>query len=337
MKSENQKLLFDMIHKALPANRALVDIVSELLGISTDAAYRRIRCAKLIDFEEAVLLCKRFKIGLEAFVNVSDKKQITCCYNPLENSTMGSHELDLHELLYDLDNTLSAPNGEIVMSSASLSLFNFLPFQELTFFNLYSLSSSIYSFTDNYDEFINYLDIEGLSKIYAEIVKKYNLIPSTEIWTAGVIDRMLTLICYHYEVGHFDNDNFPVLLCEELLSLLNSLQSWTEKGTKGDNNIPFKFYISEIDFDNSFILFKKEHSMKFTLKLFSINGLTATDERFCKEIENWIYDTVQHSTLISGSSEKVRYMFFNGLKQKIRMVIDKIYQNNLNRWVTVPK
>ena len=339
VKNENQILLFDLIQKAIPANFAMVDVVSDLLNISNDAAYRRIRGAKLIDFEETVLLCNHFKISLDSFVNAGDnKKQIQCGYTPLDLKDLHNHVFYLQNLLDDIDTVrLAAPDGEMIVSAATLPTFSYLPYHELTFFILFSWSNSVYGFSGNYDEFIKQLDVNDLVPFYEKIVKSYQQVPSTEIWTIGTIDRVLTLLNHHYEMGHFSDENFPLLLCEQLLDLVNTLQNWTEKGAKGTNATPYKFYVSEIDFDNSFILFKTANTSKCFLKLFTINGLRTSNEWFCREIENWLDNTEQRSTLISGASEKERYKFFSSLKQKVRFLIDKIYQSNLKEWAKINK
>ena len=337
IKNQNQNILFDNIQKVLPANRALVDVVSDLLNISTDAAYRRIRGVKSIDFDEAILLCNEFKISLDAFVNAPDVKQIQCGYTPLDINDTHNYVLYLQNLFEDIEKSRISPGGEIFMTAASLPAVYYFRYRELTLFNLFSWSNSVYGFSDNYSEFVNNMESDKLAVYHEKIVKSYHQVPSHEIWTTGTIDRILTLINHHYEVGHFSDENFPLLLCEQLLELLATLQGWMEKGEKGENNVPHKFYVSDIDFDNSFFLFKSANATKFFLKLFTINGLTTTDERFCTEIENWINNTMQRSTLISGSSEKERYKFFNSLKQKIRFLIDKVYQSNLKEWVNINK
>ena len=84
IKNENQNILFDLIQKSLPTNLALVDIVSELLEVGIDAAYRRIRGEKLISFEEALTLSKHFQISMDTLANVNaDKNFIKCRYSPL--------------------------------------------------------------------------------------------------------------------------------------------------------------------------------------------------------------------------------------------------------------
>jgi len=329
VKNNNQIMLFDLIQEVLPANLVMVDVISDLLNVSTDAAYRRIRGAKSIDFEEAVLLGNHFKIPLDSFVKASHKDQIRCHYAPFDLKNLQNQMTYLQNLLNDIDDIRSAEDGEMIISAANLPEFNYFSYKELTLFVLFLWSCSLFGFTGNFEKFTTTVDFNKLLDYYEKIVKSYQMVPSTEIWTTDTIDRLLTLLNHHYEMGHFSDEKFPLLLCEQTLDLINTLQNWAEKGSKGPHDTPYKFYVSEIDINNSFVMLKKEDTKKCLLKLFTINGLNTTDERFCQEVENWLDNTEQRATLISGASEKERHRFFNSLKQKVKMLNDKIYQSNL--------
>ena len=60
------------------------------------------------------------------------------------------------------------------------------------------------------------------------------------------------------------------------------------------------------------------------IKLYTINGLSASDKRFCNETENWLRNLAQRSTLISGASEGKRFKFFETQRKKITDLIEKI-------------
>jgi hypothetical protein len=196
----------------------------------------------------------------------------------------------------------------------------------LTFFKLFSWNCSVYGFTGTFDEFCKKLDADAneLLSVFDKIVQNYQLCPSTEIWSDYTIDRILGLLLYHYEMRHFDNEKFPLFLCEQLLDLIKMLHQWTDKGGKGLNNTPFKFYVSEIDMSNTFVLSKRSGKKRCSLKLFTTNHFDVLDQRFCKEAENWLNTAIQRSTLISGSSEKKRYEFFDRQRQKICALMEKM-------------
>ena len=58
IKNESQVMFFNQIKKVMPVPKTLVNEISNLLGIESDVAYRRIRGAQLINFEEALLIEK---------------------------------------------------------------------------------------------------------------------------------------------------------------------------------------------------------------------------------------------------------------------------------------
>jgi len=325
IKNKNQVLLFGLIQKALPKHIAMVDEISELLGIGVDAAYRRIRGDKPVSLEEAIKLCRHFQISMNSFVDATYSNHIQCRYAPLNLSDITDFITFVQVSSNNFEDTRLTPGGEIILSAVDVPIFNILPYKELTLFKLFSWSKSVYDFTTDYETFVKEVEnIESLNTNYENILKNYQLVPSTEIWTDNTIDAVLRLLNYHSEMKHFGNKKIPLLLCDQLYDLINTLQKWAEKGTKGPKDTSFKFYVSETDIANTFILFKKGKNTNCLLKLYTINGLGISDERFCSETENWLRKSIQQATLISGTSEKERFKFFETQREKIELLIDKI-------------
>jgi len=324
IKNDNQAKLFDLIQKEFP-NKALVDIVSGILDISYDSAYRRIRGDMKISFEEAIKLSENFQISIDSFANVTRKNQIQCGYYPLDLSDPKDYLSFIQSISDNIEKVQKTPGSEIILSTVDVPLFNLFIHRELTFFKIFSWHKSIYGYNGNFETFVNESETyESLIDLYEKIVKNYQLIPSSEIWTANTIDTILRLISYHVEMGHFSTEDAPLRLCDQLLILMDTLLSWAESGTKGPKNVPFKFYVSETDIANTFILFKTPERSNCLLRLYTINGLSISDESFCRETESWLNNSIQRASLISKTSEKERHKFFNVKKQKIRYVIQKI-------------
>ena len=326
IKNENQIILFDLIQKSLPKNQALVDIVSDILDVGIDATYRRIRGEKPISFEEAVKLCKHFNISMDAFANViTDKNYIKCRYSPLNLDKISDYLKYIQAISNNIEHFRKLPENEIILSATDIPIFNILLHKELSYFRIFSWSKIVYGYTGNYDDYCNVLDsTEIVLSCLKNIEKHYSHIPSTEIWTDNTIDSTLKLLDFHSEMNHFDNKEMPLLLCEQLLDLMNTTQINAEKGAKGQDNIPFELYISEADVGNTFVIFKSAHNINLLIKLYTINSLSISDERFCMETESWLRNLVQRATLISRASERDRFKFFQTQRQKIQFLIDKI-------------
>jgi len=63
---EEQKYLFDILKTKIPGQYRLTDMVEEVLNVSADSAYRRIRGDKELSLSEAIALCKRFNLSMDA-------------------------------------------------------------------------------------------------------------------------------------------------------------------------------------------------------------------------------------------------------------------------------
>ena len=325
-KKNDQVQFFEMIENVIPAHLKLVDEVSELLKISTDVAYRRIRGATLLSFDETMLLCRHFGVSLDPVIGSTEKTRIMCNYRPLNLIDLSNYLIYVQSLSATFENFLTVPNSEIILSASDIMFFNLLAHKELTYFKLFSWHKGTYGFEGGYDDFvIGLADYETeIIKGYEKIVKNYQLIPSTEIWSDYTIDTILRLLNYHYEIGSFSDARFPLFLCEQLLDLIKTIEAWTEKGSKGAKDTPFKFYVSETDLEGTFIILKQAGKINCLFKLFTINSLSISDERFCKETENWLKSTAKRATLFCDASEKERVLFFNGQRQKIRYMMNRI-------------
>jgi hypothetical protein len=322
LKNKEQVNFFKMIQNTLPSNHVLVDVISELLNIGIDSSYRRIRGTKLIDFEETIKLCKHFGISMSVLTGISDDNQIQCKYTPLDMQDLSKYMNYIQVLSENIEYISTISKSEILLSASDIPIFNFLAYKELTFFKLFSWHKNSYDLSCNYDEFIKKIDTEALLKCFNKIVRNYQSIPSSEIWSDITINTVVKMIKYHYDIGDFKDRTIPILLLEQLMNLIDTLQDWTEKGIKGNKETPFKLYISDTDIENTFILIKQKEKSNCIVKLFTINSLNISDERFCIETEKWLSNLAQRSTLISGASAKERFKFFVNQKQKIRLIIE---------------
>ncbi|MGZ3753403.1 MAG: helix-turn-helix domain-containing protein [Mucilaginibacter sp.] len=63
--SQTQQLFFNHIRSKLPSHLSFVDEVAELLNISNDSAYRRIRGEKPLGLDEVQVLCNKHHVSLD--------------------------------------------------------------------------------------------------------------------------------------------------------------------------------------------------------------------------------------------------------------------------------
>ena len=320
-----QVLLFEKLQKvALTHQKAFVNQVCDLLGLKIDAAYRRMRGETTISFDHVVKLCKHFHLPLETFLSDVDNNQFQCILVPENINNIDNYVSFTKDFSASLEKSRSQPGSEIILSAADIPVFHFLAFKELAFFQLFSWNKKINTLPEKYETFAEQLNTTDLSTCYQQIVTNYQHIPTTEIWTPNTIDSILQLIRYHALLNHFTDKKTPLLFCRQLMELMESLMQRLVKSAKNQNDTRFDLYINEVDVGNTIILFKNEEQTTCLLRLFTINGLSVSNERFCQTVDHWLHHLTLQSTLLSGSSEIERFKFFDVQKRKIKTLMDSL-------------
>lgn len=325
-KIDVQELLFEQIKNKTQDNISIVDTISELLNISNDAVYRRLRCEKRLDFDELIKISNFYGISIDSLSGFKDNSLIFN-YMPLDISDLNNYNIYVFGLAENISNISKSAEKEIIFSAIDIPVFHFLPFKELIFFKVFSWSNSINAFQGNFSQFCKKLEYSKLLKAYEQLAVDYCSIPSIEIWTEHTIDGILNLINYYYESGCFLTKDDALLLCSQLLKMFDQLNKWSERGYKDEHSPDtsnFKLYLSDIELENNFIVMKSNKNVSCAIKLYTINSMTTTNSSFCQETLKWINNAKRKSTLISGASQKESFKFFNLMNQKIRYLIERI-------------
>ena len=86
----------------------------------------------------------------------------------------------------------------------------------------------------------------------------------------------------------------------------------------------YKLYHNEVLVTDNTILVKTD-GRKTTFNTYNvISQLITSNPVFCSQVENSLENLMQKSTLISGTSAKERYRFFNSLHEKVKNLRNRI-------------
>lgn len=324
-KPDVQRLLFDQLKNHATSNISLINMLSDLLNISTDAVYRRLRGEKRLDVDEIAKICNHFNISFDTLFSARPQN-LQFNYISLDHNSQDVYKQYMKQLLASFSALSKAKEKEVFFTAIDIPMFHFLPFTELTLFKVYSWSNSIGSFTGKFTDFLKIIKDNELIAIYQQLDNAYREIPSVEIWTEGTFDAILRLIDYHFESGCFSTKDEALQLCFQLLEMVDKINKWSVRGYKDEltGKVPYKLYLSDIELENNFIIIKRDGSISCMIKLYTINSMTTTNAAFCHESLMWINNAMLKSTMISGASQKESFKFFNLLTQKVRYLIERI-------------
>mgnify|MGYP000175622925 CR=1 FL=1 len=236
--SDTQLRFFQHIKSMLPPHVSFVDEIANLLNISNDSAYRRIRADKPISFEELQKLCVHYKISLDQFLNLQNDSFIF--FGKIYRDSGFGFEDWLGEVLkqYTIISSFEKKHIYFLLKDLPFNLHFLIP--ELTAFKCFVWMK----FFSDYDPAketkfsFNYPGFEKHNAIGQKIVDVYNTIPTTELWNTEAINTTIRQIEYYYESGNVVSRDQAAVLFDKVIELVSHIEQEAELG--------FKFKMGEL-------------------------------------------------------------------------------------------
>ncbi|MDP1622701.1 MAG: helix-turn-helix domain-containing protein [Bacteroidales bacterium] len=324
-----QEILFQSVKGKLAPNISFVHDLSELLGISYDSAYRRIRGEKELSLEELKTICIHYEISADALFNLKSNHVI---FNSLAIGEDGFDiEKWLRSILKAIRQVHDAKEKEIIYAAKDIPVFYFFEFPEIAAFKIYFWNKALIPASGYENKKLTLEPPEELYETGRQLLSHYIKIPAIEIWSEETISSILRQIDYCFVSGFFSRTEDVYSLCDTLETWLNHVQSQAELGLQymfgttpdGIEN-SFKLYHNEVLVTDNTILVKTNGQKKSFNTYNVINQLITSNPVFCDQVENSLRNLMQKSTMISGTSAKERYRFFNILHEKVNTLRNRI-------------
>jgi hypothetical protein len=168
-------------------------------------------------------------------------------------------------------------------------------------------------------------DKEAL-ELSKKIIDLYSQVDSTEIWNEENINCSIRQIDFCKQSNLFADNAILLKLYSQLEEMVNHLELQAETGLKLLYNQPetansskFDMYINEyLIGDNTVYVRSTDRQFAF-LNHTGLNFMSCQDDNFCDYIFSKLQSIVRKSTHIGIVGEKERRVFFNLLREKIRV------------------
>jgi len=325
MDSNNVQVIFFQHLKALmPPHLSMVDEVADLLGISNDSAYRRIRGEKPIDLQEAQKLCTHFKMSLDQMMHL--KSDAIIFTGRIKKPTGNLFEDWLRQVEQQFQFVNSFQKRHIYWLMKDIPPFVTFQIPELVAFKCYFWMKSI----------LHYPDMKGLKfslddprydvyrEICLKIVNLMNKVPTTEIWNVESINSTLYQLNYTNESGSFKNPNDVKTLYAKFELLLDHIERQADAGKKfmigqqpKEESAEYKIFVNQMILGDNTVLVQLDN-LRITFLNHSVMYFVGTqDEDFNNSMFDNLENLMSKSTLISSVGERERNQFFNKLREKI--------------------
>jgi hypothetical protein len=230
------------------------------------------------------------------------------------------------QLLEILKIMQKASEKEIICVAQVIPYYSFVKWPELAFFMFYTCYNAVDYGMLSFNDFCKRLEKERFLPIFEQIYQLQMLIPTTEIWNIQTIDTTYRLLDYYFEIGAFECKKTALLLLDQFSQILETIKQYADYGFKDSGRkTPFTQYVCSVDLGNAVMLARNEKHLSCTIRLNTINSISADNDLICSDINKWINDLISKSIMISGrSSSRERIQFYNTANSKIEQLIEKI-------------
>jgi len=323
--SQLQTNLFRHIKSILPSNLSFADEIADVLNVSIDSAYRRIRGEKQLSFEELQKLSNHYRISVD---KVLDLKTDSVLFN---GSFIHSENFNFLKFLDDIYSNLrhmaSFEQKELLYFSKDIPIYYYCMFPELAAFKFFVWMKTLLQFPEYATPKFS---MEKVDAIFFEKAKKIAelscQVPTTEILNVENIQTTLRQIEYYKDTGLFASKADLDLQYSKLEEMNDHMEKMCAAGRRyipGQKPLSsyatLKMYVNDFVIgDNSSVAVLNGKKLCFLLHNV-INVLITHDEEFCNYTYDFIQNIIKKSTQVSEVGERERTIFFNLTRQRINL------------------
>ena len=318
-----QQVFFQHVKSNLAAHLSLVDEVADLLNISNDSAYRRIRGEKPLSFEELKSLCSHYRISLDQLFQLNNDSFLFS--GPLANNNNFGIESYLQHLLNQVNYFNSFEHRELYFNGKDMFLFHCFGFHELTVFKIFFWMKTILQYPIEGKE-IALMDTirENVFRITSKMIEAFNKLPLLEIWHDDSLNATLRQVDYYRQSKIFPSDEYALTVYKNMLEMVNHIEKQAEEGCKfpvGGKptavSPSYKFYVNEFILGDNCTMAVLNNSKIVYVNHSGLNIIMTKDPVFTEYIYQHFHNMMRKSTLISNTGEKERSRFFHSMREKV--------------------
>ncbi|MDR2918426.1 MAG: hypothetical protein LBV72_03545 [Tannerella sp.] len=311
MKPDLNKVLIAKIKEDMPSHIKLADYLMDLLSLSKESAYRRIRNQVSFTFEEVVKLAYENNFSIDELVkNENKSSSLNLYHNTLEH---------LQEMFLDMRHTYDEISRKLHKSKQTESI-NAIGYMNLSFvlntdymfrFMYFNWMHQFYGIPPAmpFSEFIISPEIIALKNKY---VHKFRFYPSrinTVIFDQFTFLVSIRKITYYYRIGLITKEEL-FLLADEFHTIINRLQELAKNGIDEDGNKYF-IYLSLLHIESNCGHMRSDDDLDVLVSFNNIYDHRIKNPMVCSMIEVWLNSLKRDSTLITGSAEWLQVKYFN--------------------------
>ena len=330
-----QQILLERVKDQMPENQSVVDHITDILDLSKDSAYRRLRNETSLSFDEAIKLASHFHIPMNELVGSTSQSAVFNRHSSI--NSLQAYRDYLQQSILTLNSIKEQRKHQMIYSAKDIPIFYQFAFPKLTAFKIYVWLKSVYDIQTIDSEYYSLRDIpQDLLDLAREQWSLFSQINTIEIWNDTTILSLINQIAYYYEAGMLTDEEEALAICDEFQEMIKIIYKQAVSGQKLHASNPevnsgafCKMYYHEIlIMDNHILAEFGDNQHLYLVPYAGLNYMSTSDPELVKSLTAYLQAQIRKSALMSDVSEKERNKFFFRIKAKIDQLRDKIKATN---------
>lgn len=290
---------------------SLVNLLTDLLHIGKEAAYRRLRGEVPFTLTEAVTISQKMGISLDKWVGNNSENNNQ---SPLDPT--GTYISIVDRYINLLKGPKDDPESVLEVSAGSFPQTLYLNYENLTKFIFFKWTyrQTSPSIQSRFEETIFPTTIQ--QQEFKKRIQSFQY--SCYIWDPHIFPNLITDMKYFAKKHRITERNIRMLK-EELYQVLDDLEKITSKSIDHTGK-EFRFYISDIHLETTFGYIQKNGLKTSIIQAPALFPILSTEKRMFATIRNRIDTLKKISIPISGNEIMQRRSFF----KKQRTIVDTL-------------
>jgi hypothetical protein len=316
MKLKKEKI-FNYIKEKLPNNVSFIDEVADVLDISYDASYRRIKGKTALTLKDGLKLSERFKFDLNNLIIVeeNDREKIVVEKTPyiISDNSIGTF---FDKSIEEVQKVLNSKKGKVINCAKDCPFYHtdneiLKRFRLYLFINMLSKDSVIKKIP-----FSKFSPSNEVLEKYDLFINQYQKVSLIEIWNDTTIDNILNQVQYFFEVG-LTTKNETLSIADGLIISLKMIEEQAKNNKRNQSNRSFSLNHNNIVSLLNTILMKSDIEKAVFVPYTNLTYFKITDKNTTTQIEEFIKMQIELSNNLTGEASLKRRKFFNSMYRKV--------------------
>ncbi len=308
MKNVHNELI-SVLKSQIPQEENPAEVIVNLLSVSKEGAYRRLRGDIQFSLDEAIIIAKHLGISLDNLIEIDWNDKYTFHIMPFTiNPTLKEYHQTLTDIMDSYNYVKDDPNSYSYIVSKVFSPTFYFKYKEFSKFVIFKW---IY-LHQNGTKYSTFSDVKvpaAVEDLYSPFISAAFQVQTTYILNGFMFSALANDLYYLLRIKLLTKEDIEILKTQ-IIMIINDLEETASRGYY-KNGAKVNIYIADNHFDTSYHYLNGKGFEACGIGVYGLNFLSCLNPKIAQDQKIWIESLINHSTSVTQCGEAQRLAFFN--------------------------